>query len=145
MIWEQGYKDGAFVSHVYPDAPEALRKWKAEGRDLYVYSSGSIAAQKLLYSHTEAGDLTPLFSGYFDTTTGKKKDASSYEAIARALKREPGTILFLSDHPGEVAAALQAGMKSVRIDRARKPDAAAELVDGQMVYGGFGLVEPERA
>ncbi len=144
MVWEHGYKDGAFVSHMYPDAPEMLRKWKGEGRDLYVYSSGSVAAQKLLYGYSEAGDLTPLFSGYYDTTIGKKQETASYTAIAKDIGRAPGTILFLSDHPAEVKAALQAGMKSVRIDRERAPNAAPELVDGQTVYGGFALIDPDR-
>lgn len=145
MVWEAGYKDGAFVSHIYPDAAEALRKWKAEGRDLAVYSSGSVAAQKLLYGYSEAGDLTPLFSGYFDTNIGKKQETASYAAIAKELGRAPGTILFLSDHSAEVKAALAAGMRSVRIDREREPDAAPELVEGQTVYGGFAPIDPERA
>ena len=43
-----------------PDAVEHLRAWHAAGIDLYVYSSGSVYAQKLLFGHTEYGDLTPL-------------------------------------------------------------------------------------
>jgi len=121
-----------------------LRRWKDEGRELYVYSSGSEAAQKLLFGHTKAGDLTPLFSGFFDTRVGGKLFADSYRAIAERIGRAPETILFLSDHPGEVSAAKEAGMKAVRIDRARAPDAPAALVDGQAVYGGFGGIELER-
>lgn len=143
LVWEAGYKGGAFLAPVYPDAVEAMRTWKEEGRDLYVYSSGSVAAQKLLFGYSEAGDLTPLFSGYYDTNIGKKQEPASYAAIARDLGRAPGTILFLSDHPGEVAAALEAGMRSVRIDRTRDPEAQPELIDGQMVYGGFRPVEPD--
>jgi enolase-phosphatase E1 len=65
LIWEAGYQQGDFKGHVYGDAVEALRAWKAQGLALYVYSSGSVQAQKLLFAHTEYGDLTPLFSGYF--------------------------------------------------------------------------------
>jgi enolase-phosphatase E1 len=143
MVWAAGYETGELVSHVYPDAVEGLRRWKAAGHDLHVYSSGSEAAQKLLFGHTGAGDLTPLFSGFFDTRVGGKLKAASYAAIAKRLGRATETILFLSDHPSEVAAALEAGMKALRIDRARKPDAAPEVVDRQTVYGGFSRIEPD--
>lgn len=73
LIWEAGYQQGDFKGHIYPDAVENLKKWKAKGLDLYVYSSGSVQAQKLLFAHTDYGDLTPLFSGYFDTLIGGKK------------------------------------------------------------------------
>lgn len=75
MVWAQGYRDGQLKGHVYPDAVQALREWKARGLDLYVYSSGSIQAQKLIFGCSEAGDLGPLFSGYFDTTSGPKRKA----------------------------------------------------------------------
>ncbi len=143
LVWADGYATGELVAPVYPDAAEALARWKAEGRDLYVYSSGSEAAQKLLFAHSEAGDLTPLFSGYFDTRVGGKLEPASYAAIAQRLGRPPGTILFLSDHPGEVAAALDAGMKAIRIDRDRPADAAAKTIEGQVVVGGFGSIDPD--
>jgi enolase-phosphatase E1 len=143
MVWAAGYASGELVSPVYPDAVEALRRWKAEGRDLYVYSSGSVAAQKLLFGNTDAGDLTPLFSGYFDTRTGPKLEAKSYRTIAARLGRPPEGVLFLSDHPGEVTAALTAGMKAVRIDRARPVEAAQERADDQIVYGGFAGIDPD--
>ena len=60
LIWEAGYQKGDFKGHVYPDAAAYLKAWKAKGLDLYVYSSGSVHAQKLLFAHTEYGDLTPL-------------------------------------------------------------------------------------
>lgn len=118
MIWAQGYADGALKGHVYPDAVAGLRRWHAAGLALYVFSSGSVAAQKLLFGHSEAGDLTPLFSGYFDTRTGPKREAESYAAIAGAIGLAPAEILFLSDTPEEVVAACAAGMEALRIDRA---------------------------
>jgi enolase-phosphatase E1 len=117
MIWEDGYRDGAFTGHIYADAVAALRRWHAAGVALYVFSSGSVAAQKLLFGHSDAGDLTSLFSGYFDTTTGPKREAASYTAIAEAIGFEPGDILFLSDTPQEIAAARAAGMQALLIDR----------------------------
>jgi enolase-phosphatase E1 len=110
MVWKQGFESGAFRSHLYVDAHEALVRWHAEGIALYVYSSGSVEAQKLLFKHTEYGDLTPLLRGYFDTVTGPKREVSSYERIAEALHVKPAEVLFLSDVPEELDAASQAGM-----------------------------------
>src|SRR5690606_22467510 len=82
MIWAEGYKEADFRAHIYEDAARGLQKWAANGLRLYVYSSGSVPAQKLLFAHTEAGDLSSLFSGYFDTGTGAKRDSASYARIA---------------------------------------------------------------
>jgi len=76
MIWEEGYRSGEYRAHVYPEVAQKLREWKAHHVDLYVYSSGSVPAQKLFFAHTEAGDLTSLFSGYFDTEIGAKRDVA---------------------------------------------------------------------
>ncbi len=117
MIWEAGYREAEFTSHMYPDAVEALQRWYAEGVALYVYSSGSVAAQKLLFGYSDAGDLTPLFSGFFDTTTGPKRETASYRAIAQAIGDAPEEILFLSDVVEELDAARQAGLQTVLVDR----------------------------
>lgn len=117
MIWADGYATGAFTGHVYADAVAGLRAWHAAGVALYVFSSGSVDAQRLLFGHSDAGDLTPLFSGYFDTTTGPKRDAASYAKVAAAIGVATGDVLFLSDTPEEVAAARAAGMDALLIDR----------------------------
>ena len=117
LIWAQGYADGELDGHVYPDTPEAMRRWKAMGIDIHIYSSGSIAAQKLIFGHSVAGDLTPLLSGYFDTTTGPKREADSYTRIAEALDLPPGDILFLTDVQAEADAARAAGVQALLIDR----------------------------
>ncbi|MBX9814796.1 MAG: acireductone synthase [Sphingomonas sp.] len=117
LIWADGYASGAFRGHVYADAVAGLRRWHAAGLALHVFSSGSVAAQKLLFGHSEAGDLTPLFSGYFDTKTGPKREARSYRAIAAAIGAAPEAVLFLSDTPEEVGAAREAGMRALRVDR----------------------------
>jgi enolase-phosphatase E1 len=116
-VWEEGYRTGAFQGHVYDDAIALLRLWHAAGRRLYVFSSGSVAAQKLLFEHTPQGDLTSLFSGFFDTATGSKREASSYAAIALAIGAPPSTILFLSDTVQELDAARAAGMVTMRLNR----------------------------
>ncbi|MEG3143241.1 acireductone synthase [Sphingomonas sp. RT2P30] len=117
MIWADGFRDGEFTGHIYPDAAAALRRWHADGIGLHIFSSGSVAAQKLLFGYSDAGDLTPLFSGYFDTTTGPKREATSYHAIAAAIGLAPAAILFLSDTPQEIAAARAAGLQALLIDR----------------------------
>lgn len=117
MIWAAGYADGTLRGHVYPDTPAALRRWQAAGVPVHIYSSGSIAAQKLLFGHSIAGELTPYLSGYFDTTTGPKREAASYARIADAIGLPTAAVLFVSDMAAEVDAARAAGMQALRIDR----------------------------
>jgi len=118
LIWAQGYADGELKGHVYPDTPDALRRWTQAGLQVNIYSSGSIAAQKLIFGHSIAGDLTPLLGNYFDTTTGPKREADSYTKIADALGLAPSELLFVSDMPAEVDAAREAGLQALLIDRA---------------------------
>ena len=116
-IWAEGYAVGELTGHVYPDAAQALRRWHGEGLTLAVFSSGSVAAQKLIFGHSDQGDLTSLFSGWFDTTTGPKREAMSYVLIADALGVSPADMLFLSDVAAETDAAKAAGMRALLIDR----------------------------
>jgi enolase-phosphatase E1 len=117
MLWKAGYENGDFRGHVYPDAADGLRAWHAAGMPLYVYSSGSVDAQKLLFSHSEAGDLAPLFAGHFDTQIGGKRDPDSYRRIATAMGLPAGDILFLSDVVDELDAARLAGLRTWLVDR----------------------------
>ena len=119
MVWKTGYERGELQGHLYEDAARGLRKWHGDGLRLHVYSSGSIAAQKLLFAHTPYGDLLSLFSGYFDTTTGPKLESHSYQAITAALGLAPQAIVFLSDHSGEIQAATAAGLQTVLLARER--------------------------
>ena len=117
LVWEDGYRSADFTAPLYPDASERLRAWHAAGIPLAVYSSGSVPAQKLLFGHTDAGDLTGVFSGWFDTAVGHKREADSYRRIAQQLGRDAGGIVFLSDIVEELDAARDAGMRTVLIDR----------------------------
>jgi enolase-phosphatase E1 len=117
LIWSDGYRGADFTAHIYPDAAAALRGWHAAGLPLAVYSSGSVPAQKLFFGHTDAGDLTGLFEGWFDTEVGHKREAGSYTEIARRLGRLPEDILFLSDVVEELDAAREAGLRTVLVDR----------------------------
>lgn len=118
MIWKDGYTSGEYRSHVYAEVPARLRAWKEAGKRLYVYSSGSVPAQKLLFGHTDAGDLTPLFDGYFDTEVGGKREAESYRRIAVEIGIAPAEILFLSDIVQELDAAQAAGLGTILLARA---------------------------
>jgi enolase-phosphatase E1 len=140
FIWRKGYEDGVLKGQVYADAAACLSRWHALGLKLFVYSSGSEEAQKLIFGYSDKGDLAPLFSGFFDTRVGAKVERASYEAIAKATGFAPGEMLFLSDHAGEVEAAKSAGLRVARIDRALAPEASAEEA-GILVAGSFGPVE----
>jgi enolase-phosphatase E1 len=109
MIWKEGYEAGDYQAHMYPEVAARLRDWRADGIRLYVYSSGSVPAQKLFFRYSEAGDLTALFGGYFDTETGPKREAESYRRIATAIDEQPRHLLFLSDIVEELDAAREAG------------------------------------
>ena len=144
LLWREGYLSGELEADMYPDAASALRRWHGAGHRLAVYSSGSVAAQKLLFAHTDAGDLVPLFEAFFDTEAGPKRDADSYRLIADSLHREPGDIVFLSDVVAELDAAREAGMRTVLLDRRedypRPRDAAA--ANGHTRVESFDAVHP---
>jgi len=122
MIWEAGYRAGAFTGHVYEDVARNLRAWHDRGVRLYVYSSGSVPAQRLLFGYSDAGDLTPLFDGYFDTRIGGKRDTVSYVAILDQIGLVGEEVLFLSDTEEELDAASAAGMHTLQLVRARVLD-----------------------
>jgi len=124
LIWQQGYSAGAFKAHVYPEVAARLSQWSASGLLLYVYSSGSIAAQKLFFAHSDAGNLMPYLQDYFDTTSGPKREANSYSNIARAIGLVPSEILFLSDIEAELDAARSAGMRTTLLAREGAPSAS---------------------
>ena len=116
-IWADGYAGSEYAAHVYPDAAAALRRWHAAGHAIHVYSSGSVAAQRLLFGHTTDGDFAPLISGWFDTRTGGKREADSYRRILEAIGRGRGEAVFLSDVVEELDAARDAGFDTVLVDR----------------------------
>lgn len=117
MLWEQGYRNGDISGHIYQDAVKKLQEWNTRQIKLYVYSSGSVAAQKLLFGFSKYGDLTTLFSGYFDTRVGPKRETASYRAIAKAIGIPGNDTLFLSDIAEELNAARAAGMLTLQLLR----------------------------
>ncbi len=126
LMWKSGFESGALTAELFPDVLPAMQHWKSLGLGISIYSSGSVLAQKLFFGHTTEGDVTPLLTSFFDTTTGKKQEASSYRRIAEALQIEPNKILFLSDVAEELIAASEAGMRvTATVREGNKPLSAS--------------------
>jgi enolase-phosphatase E1 len=143
LLWDEGYRSGELTAEVYDDVPPALRRWARAGLRLFVYSSGSVPAQKLLFGHTAAGDLTPLFQAYFDTNAGPKREAASYASIAKGIGLPPAEILFLSDIEAELDAAQDSGLQTCQLVRSVDGTTASTrhetAVDFVEVAQKFGL------
>lgn len=122
LIWKEGYQTGELKATLYDDVAPAIQRWTNDGKQVCIYSSGSILAQKLLFGHSTYGDLTDQLSGYFDTTTGPKRDADSYRAIADQLTVSTDQILFLSDMVPELNAAFEAGLSVGLVVRDTLPE-----------------------
>ncbi|ADU68134.1 acireductone synthase [Pantoea sp. At-9b] len=138
MIWRDGYVSGQFTGHLYPDVLPAFERWRHQGQALYVYSSGSVAAQKLLFGYSDAGDLTSLFSGYFDTGVGAKRETQSYRNIAQQIGYAPSELLFLSDIHQELDAAAEAGWHTLQLIRGE-----ADSESRHRQVNDFSQINPE--
>lgn len=138
-IWEAGYEGGELRSEVYADVPPAFARWHRQKKDISIFSSGSVLAQKLLFAHTPAGDLTQFIRYYFDITTGTKIEAGSYRRIATALEKPASEILFVSDVIAELDAAQLAGMQAVLCVR---PERAEPAVSTRPVVYTFDEIFP---
>ena len=121
VIWKQGFESGELQAHLYDDVLDALKQWHERSLDVRIYSSGSVQAQKLFFGHTVFGDLLPMLHGHYDTTTGPKREASSYRAISSEFGIDAGQILFLSDVVAELDAARSAGMQTALCRRPGNP------------------------
>ncbi|GAB4586395.1 acireductone synthase [Nocardia sp. IFM 10818] len=123
IICAEGFRAGALFGEFFPDVPPVLRAWRDSGLELYIYSSGSVRNQKDWFAFTREGDLSPLLSGHFDlSTAGPKREAASYEKIASAIGVPAQSILFLSDHPDELDAAVAAGWQALGVTRPGEPN-----------------------
>ncbi|KAF9141408.1 Enolase-phosphatase E1 [Mortierella sp. GBA39] len=136
-MWREGYTNGDLKGALYEDVIPAFDHWRAEGKKLYIYSSGSIDAQKLLFGFSEKGDLLHYFSGHYDTTIGLKVKAESYAKIAADIGLSPTRILFLSDNIHEIVAAKKAGFQTVITDRPGNAPLTTEERDGNIVVKSF--------
>ncbi len=134
ILWEDGYRAGELRGQVWPDVAEALKRWKENGIRTRIFSSGSVLAQKLLFGHSDQGDLLPYFEGFHDTTTGPKNSPAAYAAIADSFGLPPGDILFLSDVTAELDAARDSGMQTGLLVRPGNKPAEAK---GHAEYRNF--------
>jgi enolase-phosphatase E1 len=139
LIWQSGFEGGELKAHVYDDVLPALAAWNAAGKDVRIYSSGSVQAQKLFFGNTIAGNLLSQFRGHYDTNTGPKKEAESYRKIAAEFGLPSGEILFLSDIVAELDAARAAGMQTGLV--VRPGNAAAPPDHGHPVLENFAQLE----
>ncbi len=145
LVWQEGYQNGTLKGHLYTDVPPVLEKWKKAGLQLGIYSSGSVQAQKLLFGSSEFGDLTPLFSHYFDTAVGNKREVTSYQNIQKQINLPARQILFLSDIAQELDAAKSAGFQTIQLVREKNTaslkhkhvtnfTACARIISGQQAH-----------
>jgi enolase-phosphatase E1 len=141
LIWQSGFESGELKAHIYDDVPPAIAAWNTAGKDVRIYSSGSVQAQKLFFGHTIAGDLRPQFRGHYDTTTGPKKAADSYHKIAAEMHLPPGEILFLSDVVAELDAARGAGMLTALVVRPGNMTGQTSAGQPHPVIENFAQVE----
>ena len=138
-IWEGGYLSGKLLGHVYPDVLPAFARWRKQQRAIYIFSSGSVLAQELLFAHTTDGDLTNYLGGYFDTTVGAKTNASSYRSISEAIAHSAPEVLFVSDVIAELDAAKNAGLETALCVRAA--DSPAKIA-GHPIITTFDSIFP---
>ena len=114
LIWADGFHEGKLRAHVYPEVIDQIKRWRQSGLDVRIYSSGSIAAQKLFFGHIDGlGNCLDLFSGHYDTTIGSKREAASYQRVADDWGLPPQEIIFISDVAGELQAATEAGLQAI--------------------------------
>ncbi len=126
QIWNAGYASGEIKGALYSDVTKALQRWNKAGLRLYVYSSGSVAAQKLLFANSVDGDITGLFAGFFDTNVGHKRAFESYDRLCIGINVPPAEVLFLSDVEAELDAAATAGLRTCQVVRAQDGTIASE-------------------
>ena len=138
-VWESGYLKGLLRGQVYADVPPAFARWRGQQRGIYIFSSGSVLAQKLLFAHTTDGDLTSDIGDYFDTNTGAKADRASYDSIAAAIGSPAAKVLFVSDVTAELDAARAAGMRTALCVRPGRP---APESQGHTVIHTFDTLFP---
>lgn len=127
-IWREAYKSGIIKGHVFEDVKENFEKWTEKGLRIYIYSSGSVQAQKLIFRYSTSGDLCEYISGYFDTNFGHKQEASSYQSILKSIELKGENALFLSDIPNEVIAADAVKIKCIILDRPNNPTELSEEI-----------------
>ncbi|CAB3372848.1 Hypothetical predicted protein [Cloeon dipterum] len=117
QMYVKGYEAGSLKGHLYDDVEPQFKKWNGDGKKIYIYSSGNVEAQKLLFKNSEAGDVTTMITDYFDTDMGAKVEKESYTKIAEKIGKPIGEVLFFTDVVKEADAATEAGMPVILLER----------------------------
>lgn len=117
FIWAEAYSSGLLCSQVFVDIPQALACWRAGKVTMAIYDSAISTAQRVFFKHTEFGDLSDYFAGFFDTSSGAKTEPESYKRIAKLLGQEPAEIIYFSDCENELDVAKNAGLQTVMVAR----------------------------
>lgn len=141
-IWKSGYQSGEIKAPLYPDAVDYMKRVVDGGNKVFIYSSGSVPAQKLLFGYSSAGDLTPLISDYFDTVNaGPKMEAASYTTILKAIGFEADRVLFLSDNVREIEAAKKAGLRAYVAERPGNAKLTPQEKEDNVIKTSFEGIE----
>ncbi|XP_045165593.1 enolase-phosphatase E1-like [Mercenaria mercenaria] len=132
-VWRDAYKQKRIEGELFEDVAPVLQQIAEEDFMLFIYSSGSVEAQKLLLANTADGDITDMFMGFFDSTQGPKTESESYKNIQKRISEEQEVnaeeILFLTDSPAEAKAACGAGWQAVLVDRSMEQEGGIELTE----------------
>ncbi|XP_062870088.1 enolase-phosphatase E1 [Trichomycterus rosablanca] len=144
-MWRSAYVSGKIKGEVYQDVVPAIRRWRRHGLKVYIYSSGSIEAQKLLFGYSVEGDLLDLFDGHFDTTIGAKVESKSYEKIAERIGCSPEDIMFLTDVTREAKAAEDAGLNVAIVVRPGNMELTEEEKNLYKIITTFSQLELSRS
>jgi len=122
QLWKTGFTEGDLKTPLFDDVVPTLTTWKASGRTLAIFSSGSVQAQLQFFTYVKDGDTTrdvkPLFSAHYDTVNaGPKLEKASYEKICHEMGVDVKKVTFLTDNVKEAEAATAAGVYAVVVDR----------------------------
>ncbi|KAJ2021893.1 enolase-phosphatase E1 [Coemansia sp. S610] len=112
-MWRFGFESGILKGEMYPDAVKAIERWVEAGKRVFIYSSGSVEAQKLIFGYSDHGDLLQFISGHYDTKVGGKTEDKSYRSIVEDIGVLPARVLFVSDNVFEIQAADTAGLQTM--------------------------------
>ncbi|XP_073686071.1 enolase-phosphatase E1 isoform X2 [Garra rufa] len=140
-MWRAAYMTGKIKGEVYQDVVPAIRRWRHRGLKVYIYSSGSVEAQKLLFGYSVQGDLLDLFDGHFDTNIGAKVESKSYENIAERIGCQPEEIMFLTDVTREAKAAEDAGVNVAVVVRPGNMELTEEERKHYRIITSFNQLE----
>ncbi|WAJ43581.1 acireductone synthase [Mycobacterium sp. Aquia_216] len=123
LICAEGFRTGVLHGEFFDDVRSALTSWHESGITLSIFSSGSVRNQRDWFTHARGGELASLISGWFDlATAGGKRESTSYDRIADEIGIPAERILFLSDAPDELDAAVRAGWSVLGVDRDGEPN-----------------------